>query len=734
MSLLLRLAIPAPLRRAFDYLPPTGTVSAKTLTPGLRVRVPFGRQSMVGVLLEVVEASQSGVPSSKLKRAEAILDTTPLLPDEIMQLLLWCGQYYHHPLGEILHNALPVKLRQGETAQVRGIQRWSLNATGQMLTIDEFKRAPRQAALFHALQQRPQGLTASELDLIQENWRTTMKRLEEKNCIAVSEESALPLACNRGDSPPLNPEQQQAVDRISQTPEQFHAWLLDGVTGSGKTEVYLEIIRRTLAMGKQALVLVPEIGLTPQLLQRFMTRLDARIALLHSGLNDEERLQAWLAARSGEASVIIGTRSAVFTPMPNPGVIIIDEEHDLSFKQQEGFRYSARDLAVIRARNLGMPIILGSATPSLETLHNVRQQRYSALQLPQRAGSATTPVIRLLDVRSQKMEHGISAQLLAAMQQHLQQGNQVLLFINRRGYAPLLMCHACGWHARCARCDAHMTLHQGINKLRCHHCGSERAAPEVCPQCEGEETLLSMGYGTERIETTLNEHFPSFPVLRIDRDTTRRKGSLHALLDKIHDGQPRILIGTQMLAKGHHFPDVTLVGILNADQGFYSADFRGSERMGQLILQVAGRAGRAEKSGEVLIQTHHPDHPLFLPLLQHDYHRFANILLQEREQTEWPPYSYLALLRAEAVDAGAPMQFLHEAKRCLPEHPHIMAMGPLPASMERRAGRFRAQLLLQSTQRGSLQQQLAQWLLRLEQLKSARKVRWSLDIDPQETF
>ncbi len=480
-------------------------------------------------------------------------------------------------------------------------------------------------------------------------------------------------------------------------------------------------------------MLVPEIGLTPQLLNRFLQRLDGRIAIMHSGLNDEERLQAWLHTQAGSADVIIGTRSAVFSPLLRPGIIIIDEEHDLSFKQQDGFRYSARDLAVKRARDLNIPIVLGSATPSLETLYNALQGRYETLLLPERAGKAKPPTISLLDVRSQKMEHGVSAQLLHKMKEHLENDSQVLLFLNRRGYAPVLMCHECGWHALCPRCDAHMTLHQSSSQLRCHHCGTEQYKPSACPKCKSDD-LLQMGFGTERIEHALTELFPQYQVIRIDRDSTRRKGSMEKLLNEINNGKQQILIGTQMLAKGHHFPNVTLVGMLNADHGLYSSDFRASERMGQLILQVAGRAGREEKEGEVLIQTHHADHPLFKPLLKHDYPGFAKALIEERQQTELPPFTHLALLRAEAVDQQSPMIFLEQARRLLEQASQndIMLMGPFPALMERRAGRYRAQLLIQANNRKQLQTLFASSIPQIEIDKTAKKVRWSIDIDPMD--
>ena len=731
MNTYFRIAIPTPLRRHFDYLLPVN-FQAKLPLAGVRIRVPFGRQTLVGILLEIVH--ETDVPLNKMKPVIEILDDTPVFNDELLQLLNWCTQYYHHPIGEVMQNALPVKLRQGAPTQIKGIRRWQLTAEGQQFDLQSLKRATKQIALIGDLKQANSGLFEAQLTERHVGWRPVMKKLQEKGLVEFFEENALPIATPTIPAHSLNKDQQHAINLVlEQQTEGFHAYVLEGVTGSGKTEVYLQIIEDIIKQGKQALVLVPEIGLTPQLLNRFLQRLHGRIAIMHSGLNDEERLQAWLHTQAGSADVIIGTRSAVFSPLLRPGVIIIDEEHDLSFKQQDGFRYSARDLAVKRARDLDIPIILGSATPSLETLYNAQQGRYETLLLPERAGDAKPPTINLLDVRSQKMEHGVSAQLLHKMKEHLARDSQVLLFLNRRGFAPVLMCHECGWHALCPRCDAHMTLHQSNSQLRCHHCGTEQYKPHACPKCKSDD-LLQMGFGTERIEQSLNELFPQNEVIRIDRDSTRRKGSMEKLLNDINNGKGQILIGTQMLAKGHHFPNVTLVGMLNADHGLYSSDFRASERMGQLILQVAGRAGREEKEGEVLIQTHHADHPLFKPLLKHDYPAFAKALIEERQQTELPPFTHLALLRAEAVDQQSPMVFLEQARILLEKIglDDVILLGPFPALMERRAGRYRAQLLIQANNRKQLQTLFSSSITNIENHTAAKKVRWSIDIDPMD--
>lgn len=543
------------------------------------------------------------------------------------------------------------------------------------------------------------------------------------------------MAANGGPAPQLNEAQQSAVDAIAAKPG-FGAFLLEGITGSGKTEVYLHAIRRVLDAGHQALVLVPEIALTPQLVSRFRARFpDVPTVTLHSAMNDSERADAWLRAQRGLARIVIGTRSAVFTPLPEAGLIVVDEEHDGSFKQHEGLRYSARDMAVWRARELDVPVVLGSATPSLESLLNVRTRRYQDLQLPERTGTAVHPSMHLVDIRGRRLHHGLCEDLLARMQRHLDDGNQVLLFLNRRGYAPVLQCHDCGWISACSRCDARMTLHREDKRLRCHHCAHEQRVPERCPTCNSEQ-VQPVGIGTERLEETLTERFPEAPMVRIDRDATRRKGTLDKLLAKAESGAARILVGTQMLAKGHHFPGVTLVVVVDADGGLFSADFRASERMAQLILQVAGRAGRAERPGEVMIQTHCPDHPLLLKLVHEGYPAFADAALAEREAVGLPPYAHIALLRAEATDEQAPAAFL-EAAGELAHGAHaalVSYLGPVPAPMPRRAGRWRAQAMIRAPQRSPLQRCLGEMVPKLGALPEARKVRWSIDVDPADTY
>ncbi len=636
---------------------------------------------------------------------------------------------------------MEVLLRQGEPAEVRQERYWHATE-GASADDPRLARAPRQREALRTLAQHHHGVPHGLLSKLQLN-KDSLDLLLEKGLVRVEVRRSTPLVRHGGwlaqPELPLNAEQRAAFNAVQSGMQGFGAYLLYGVTGSGKTEVYLQLIRHCLEAGKQALVLIPEINLGPQTVERFARRFNARIALLHSGVNDRERLDAWLAARDGEADIVIGTRSALFTPLKNPGLIIIDEEHDASYKQQEGLRYHARDLALVRARQEHLPIVLGSATPSLESLHNAHAGRYALLKLTQRAGGAQQPRFLRLDVKSLPLDAGISGPLQQAIRQTLEAGQQVLVFLNRRGFAPTLLCHDCGWISQCPRCDARMTLHQRHNELRCHHCGHVERPPRNCPECN-QVDLRPVGAGTERAEERLALLFPQFPVLRIDRDSTSRKGAMDKLFATINKGEPCILVGTQMLAKGHHFPRVTLVAILDADGGLFSADFRASERMAQLTVQVAGRAGRAEEPGKVIIQSHLADHPLLVQLTEQGYPAFAEQALSERRGAGLPPFAHLALLRGEAHKPGQAEAFLDDActyaeQLCAELKLNgIELLGPVPAPMERRAGRFRAQLLLQCASRAPLHKLLAHWLPVLEAMPAGRAVRWSLDVDPIDLF
>ena len=725
---ILRIAVPSPLRTLFDYLPPQGDHS---LQPGQRLRIPFGRSEKIGILIET--ATESSFPLSKLRAAISLLDPEPLWDERLFRLICWAASYYHHPIGEVFATALPVALKQGKRGDYRPESYWTLSEKGAACDANSFKRAPKQAALHRLLKTIGGPVSTSMIKMEIDNHSAPLQRLVE---LEVVERSAPPReALTIKPSPhSLNIEQASAVKEIIDSQGNFRSHLLDGVTGSGKTEVYLQAMAPVLQAGRGVLVLVPEIGLTPQLIERFQERLSCSIGLLHSGLADGERLQTWLAAKEGDIQLLIGTRSAILTPFEKLGMIIIDEEHDTSFKQQDGFRYSARDVAIKRAQLENIPIVLGSGTPSIETLHHAKRGNYSHLRLTERAGGARPPQIHLLDLRQRPVTDGLSQPLLKAVGRELAANNQVLIFLNRRGYAPALICYDCGWSAICHRCDAQLTLYAGSHRLRCHHCGHEAMAPKQCPECQS-PNIHPVGEGTERLEQALISHFPDSEILRIDRDTTRRKSAFETLINKAKAGENQILIGTQMLAKGHHFPNVTLVGIINADQGIFSVDFRASERMVQQIYQVAGRAGRAAKPGQVIIQTHAADHPLLQQIRDGDYAGCAKQLLHERELSGFPPFSYLALLRAEAIQQEPPTDFLEIMRRQGHQiDPNIMLLGPIPAPMPRRAGRYRAQLLVQSSNRAALHHFLGEWLLLMEREKSGRKVRWSLDIDPIELY
>jgi primosomal protein N' (replication factor Y) (superfamily II helicase) len=724
MPSVLRIALPVPLPTLFDYLPPTAGEAA----PGSRVLVPFGRGKAVGVVVETDVSTTIG--STRLKRALRVLDEAPLLDPELMQTLAWAADYWLGAPGEAYANALPLLLREDKPLPETREAIWQLTIAGRS-ALDAGSRRGGSLALLQALSSGP--LSAAELDVSLADWRSAARRLIEAALIERDELAPAATANPMTNAPALHAEQEAAVDAIADSFGRFQPFLLDGITGSGKTEVYLALIQRTLAEGKQALLLVPEIGLAPQTVRRLRERLGVPIEVLHSNLAEGERARAWLRMRSGDAKVVLGTRSAVFTPLPQAGLIIVDEEHDGSYKQQEGFRYHARDLALVRARALNVPVVLGSATPSLESLANVEAGRYQALHLRSRPSAAHPPQVQIVDMRAQRLEHGLSPALLHAVGETVTRGEQVLVFRNRRGYAPVLFCHGCGWHAECPRCEHPLTLHAAWRRLVCHHCDQQSPVPTACPVC-GSTELKPQGQGTERLEEALIAHFPQIPVLRIDRETTRRRDAFEQLLDNLQTDAPAILVGTQMLAKGHDLPNLTLVAIVGVDEGLLSVDFRAGERLAQLVVQVAGRAGRARKPGRVVLQTHHPDHPLLRSLLAQGYAAAAKELLAERRQTGLPPYGHQVLLRCEAHERATVDAFLSEANAALPATDTLQVAGPMPAPMPLRAGRQRGQLLIESTSRKHLHAAMRPWSLQLAQLPSARKVRWSLDVDPIDLY
>lgn len=664
-----RVALDVPLHRFFDYLVPNDEVLTSA-DIGLRVRVPFGQRSRIGILVALPEASEH--PAGQLKSIECVLRDLSPLPSDWFRLMEFCAAYYHAPLGDVMLSTLPAGLRRIDPPKARN------------------SRRAGKPGISHP----PPALTA---------------------------------------------EQQGVLQAIAGSEAGFCAYLLHGVTGSGKTEVYLRLVERALTLGRQVLMLVPEINLTPQLEARVAARFPAAgLASLHSELSEAARTRNWRAALDGSARIVLGTRLAVFTPMPDLGLVIVDEEHDSSFKQQDGMRYSARDVAVFRARDRAVPIVLGSATPSLESWANATDSRtparYTLLTLAERAvQNARLPSVQRIDTRLEKLQDGLSGVLLAAIGKRLERGEQSLVFLNRRGYAPVLTCTCCGWISHCQRCAANLVLHLADGRLRCHHCGYEQRVPKGCPTC-GNQDMQPFGRGTQRLEEALAERFPQARILRVDRDSAKSRKQWEVLVEQIHDGAADILVGTQMLAKGHDFPKLTLVGALGADAALFAADWRAPERLFAQLMQVAGRAGRAELPGEVLIQTQFPDHPLYEALVRHDFPTFAGELLQEREQAGFPPYTFQAMLRAEAPQIADSLAFLAAARAWprIAEHRDVMLYDPVPMRLARRANFERAQLLIESPSRRALQVFLGQWGEVLDSIKTPSRLRWHLEVDPLE--
>jgi len=718
---ILQVAVPVPLRRLFDYLAPDHDMSG--LQPGMRVLVPFGRRRLIGVIMKV--ASHSTLEAHKLKHAIKVLDSDPLLPTEILTLAEWTSTYYQHPIGEVVAACLPKRLRSEAELPSTLITYYQIKPNSDLT---QLTRAPRQLALAELLQNSPLGVTQAEI--LQADFTSScLKALIEKNLI-IAEQHA-PPSNNETEAPhELTDEQQQALTEITNA-DSFRVFLLQGITGSGKTEVYLQAIDRVLNNNKQVLILIPEIALTPQTVDRFQKRFSCIVSVLHSRLNETERATAWLQAQRGEAGIIIGTRSAIFTPIPKLGMIVVDEEHDTSYKQQSSCRYSARDLAIVRAKQHNITVVLGSATPSFESLHNASLDRYKKLMLHRRATNAQLPTFQVVDLRCQSLNEGLSQPLITEIGEHLSAGNQVLLFINRRGFAPICLCHQCGWSAECTACDAHLIVHQYPPRLFCHHCEKSMSIPIECPECQHEKLLL-LGHGTQRIENILMELFPTYSMLRLDRDSTQKKDSLPTLLNTIATGKVQLIVGTQMLAKGHHFPNLTLVGIINIDHHLYSGDFRSLERMGQLITQVSGRAGRAERPGKVILQTHQPQHPLLQCLLSEGYTHFSEKILNVRQQSTLPPYSHLTLLRAQSASAKLTQHFLSTIKAELIKSriADIHYLGPVPAPIEKKAGKFRGQLLIKSSTRQPMKSILPILSNLMETLKKPAGLQYSLDVDP----
>jgi len=733
-----RVALAIPLHKQFDYLLPA-YLHPEDLNSliGSRVLVPFGggHRKQVGVI--TATPAQSDYAIEKLKSISQLLDQQALLSHSLYKLLNWAAIYYQHPFGDVFQQAIPTLLRKGKPATFKAQEFWKLKQAD--IDISQLTRAKKQYQAAQLLQ-----VSALSYDQLKENnvSRATLNSLQEKQLVTRYEEipaSNLEWAESLQElqqKPQLSTEQALAITSVTQQLNKFKCYLLEGITGSGKTEVYLNILKAVLEKGQQALIIVPEIGLTPQTIKRFKARFNVPIYLKHSALNEQQQLETWLHAKQGSAAIVIGTRSAIFSDFKNLGLIILDEEHDASFKQQDSFRYHARDFAIKRASQENIPILLGSATPAFESLNNALSGRYQHLFLTHRAGNATPPRNDLINLTGLPLKSGLSPQLIELMQQHLDKNNQVILFLNRRGYAPVLMCHECGWLAKCQRCDAFYTYHKSANYLHCHHCMATHPVPEQCHDC-GSTNLHSTGVGTEQLEETLTQLFPDHKTVRIDRDNTRKKDSFNEYLNDINSGKYKILLGTQMLAKGHHFPDVTLVALVDVDGALFSNDFRASERLGQLFTQVAGRAGRAEKKGQVVLQTFHPEHNLLQELVNNGYGDFSRSALQERKMAQLPPFSYQALIRAESLNATQAENFLTLCKQTLNQiaqnnkvSDRLLILGPIAASMERRAGKYRFQLLIQSEQRVLVTKTLNIALAHFEKIPEGRKVRWSIDVDP----
>ncbi len=722
---LIRVALDVPLARLFDY-----RCEDPAVRIGARVLVPFGKRQQIGIV--VAHPATSEITESRLKRVITVLEREPLLQRADLRLLEFAAGYYVHPLGAVIMATLPAALRR---IRIRTPEPAAYALTAAGCAVDPEALPPRaraQRALLTLLRTTP-VVDAATLRSLGNASRAALKLFLAQQWVHPTSAPATLAAPSAAanSAPVLTAGQTAAAAAITSALGTSQALLLLGITGSGKTEVYLHAIAAALAKGGQILLMVPEIALTPQLESLIIARFPAvQVVTLHSGLADGERATRWLAAGSGQARIVLGTRLSVFTPLPALALIIVDEEHDASFKQGEGFRYSARDLAVVRARYANVPVVLGSATPALETYRNAIEGRYQLLTLQERI-HALPPAIACIDLRQNRVDEGLSAPLLAAIGKRLDRGEQSMVFINRRGYAPVLMCGSCSWMSDCPHCSARLVLHQRDRQLRCHHCGQTSPVPATCPEC-GDTDLAPVGQGTQRIEAALNRHFPQARILRIDRDTLRAKAAWRDMRERIHDRAVDILVGTQVLAKGHDFPHLNLVGIVNADGMLYSMDFRAAERLYALLTQVAGRAGRGATQGAVLVQTQFPEHPLYRALRDQNFDAFAREMLAERRQAGFPPYMHQALLRVEARELKSALQFLERAAHAAHGiQPTVTLYEPVPANMMRKAGRERAHLLVQATTRADLRLFLNAWQCHLAELGSAA-VRWALDVDPAE--
>ena len=729
-NLVIKVALPVRLDSLFDYLCPADGSSPVI---GARVIVPFRNKKLIGIALGISQTSE--VPIYKLRNILRIIDNESVFDKEIMDLLIWVSNYYHYPIGEVMHLALPRRLRESKSIEPRHITSWRISDSG-VKTLENMPHHHRcrRKVLSALVDAEAEGLSSKTIVKLSKNSFNILDWLRQKNLIEEVEQTAILKEIKVAYE--LNNDQKIALRKIISALEYFSVFLLEGVTGSGKTEVYLQCASKVVEQGKQVLILVPEIALTPQLIDRFSSRFGSNIAVIHSGLTDVCRHNEWWRSRMGNAKIILGTRSAIFVSLKNPGLIIVDEEHDISYKQQDGFRYNARDISVKRAQINQIPVILGSATPSLETVLNAKQKRYQKIRLASRVAAAKMPIIRILDLNHLAVNDGLTAPVIAAIESRLKRGEQILVFVNRRGFAPIVSCSNCRWQAKCNRCDSRLTLHKRSGLMICHHCSYRKNFQNICPSC-GKPSLVPLGEGTQRVESSLKKIFPDANVSRIDSDAASDKDYLGATLKAVQSGEVDILVGTQMLSKGHDFPNITLVCVLGADQGLFSVDFRGSERLFQLLMQVSGRAGRGRTQGEVLIQTSYPDSHIFNQLLSNDFKGFSTKILEERESIGYPPYRRFILLRAESVNKELPLEFLDSAvkvAKSIKESRDFNIMEPVPSPMERRAGRYRSQLLVSSAKDIDYQKFLKTWVEQINSLKNSHRVRWAIDIDPQEIF
>jgi primosomal protein N' (replication factor Y) len=719
-------AIALPLYRVFEYrIDDTGPVVA-----GTRYRLPFGRGSRTGILLGV--SDRSDFDSAKIKPVQERIDTLPVLGEHMLALAQWMSEYYLQPPGDVIFQCLPGYLRGGRAHRSPRVKRWRLAETDIDALAALRRTSPRQFEICEALRQTPSGLTAVQFKSINSNWHSVVKALEGKQLLRWEwDDKPFDGAVVATQIPELSAEQDGILSAVEPRLRQFAVHLLDGVTGSGKTEIYLRLIQDCLARGLQAIYLVPEIGLTNQLIDRVRQRFGECFALSHSGLTDYQRYRAWDRFRRGEVGIMLGTRSSLFSQCERLGLIVIDEEHDHSYRQQDGVRYHARDVAIKRAQMLDIPIVLGSATPSLESIANCARETYFRYRLDRRPTRFPPPSMELIDVRDSRFDFGCAAATLKRIDAHLQRAGQVLIYLNRRGFAPIVMCHECGWQSQCRNCDARLTLHQSLQTLLCHHCGYSQDIPASCPEC-GHDEIRHYGIGTEQLEQGLNQRYPQTPVLRVDRDVISTRDALKSRLQQLQSGDPCILIGTQMIAKGHDYPAITLAVVLDADQALFSASYRASERLVQTLFQVCGRSGRGDRAGEAIVQTRFPEHPLMQALLHRSYREIADDLLQERRQLGFPPYARVIIFRADAKELEQALARLGEIKALLQQargFDQLSSIGPIAALMTRRIGRYRAQLCLLGADYQLLRSVLSQAMPAIQEVASTPRVSWSVDVD-----